>query len=443
MDNSLDNLLGDSNSGAHAARSPLKILNHLDQIGYKENIAIMLGLHNIHSKTDIFSANYQLLKDHKERKLTTTIFIEALSYNLAKQGNKSITPARVRDLLSRFSSVDHLEFHPYDNCNEACYMCTYSSSHLIPEAPTKRFPYSHLSKLALLNPKSLIIVGGGEPTLYRYGEYKFDSLIRSIRLSIPAIPLALVTNGTFNPSGGWTKEFGWLRISLDAATPETYLKIKGKPFFDRVLDNFIDYLRSDIPRIGIGFLYSKLNIEEYVECAHLIYKLVMDKAPDKLYKVDIQYRPLRNDNPDAPFLEALEEQDITTTVDRINKLSSISEDFEAFLRNQTNITSLLGSNNLRGFRRCYYSEIFKIVRANGDIRPCCVRIDDPDLYIGNILDNSLEEIGINTLYIACKGNIYCSPKYCKLSVINHIAEAGVNQEVLPSTSKDILNDPMF
>ena len=222
---------------------------------------------------------------------------------------------------------------------------------------------------------------------------------------------------TFLPAGNWPNRYSWIRISLDAASSKTYKNFRGKNFFNKVIKNYLQYLDFDVPYVGISFLFAKSNIHEYAQVAHFIYNLVKKEKPQHLNKVNIQYRPLRRDPYEyhKEFTEAVTQEQIQTAVKEVLELAKTSQQMEKFLKEQTNITAILGGNSHPplDFNRCYYSQVFKIIRANGDLRPCFIRVTEPDFIIGNIHRDSPETIALNTLYIAAKQKPHCDAHGCR------------------------------
>jgi sulfatase maturation enzyme AslB (radical SAM superfamily) len=129
----------------------------------------------------------------------------------------------------------------------------------------------------------------------------------------------------------------------------------------------------------------------------------------------------------------------------VQELAGASEELKAFLRNQTNITAVLGGNTHlpHEFSRCYYSQTFKIVRANGDLRPCFIRVVEPDFKLGNIINDSLETIALNTLYIAARRKLHCDSLGCCQCHVNYTFEQGLLGNLQPSASPEVQQDPMY
>jgi hypothetical protein len=129
----------------------------------------------------------------------------------------------------------------------------------------------------------------------------------------------------------------------------------------------------------------------------------------------------------------------------LEELAGESPEMEAFLRDQTNARAILAGNihTPQEFGRCYYAEVFKIVRANGDVRPCCIRVLEPDLWLGNILTDSLESIACRTMVVADRSLPFCSPRYCRMGGVNRLVERGLRGEIQPPISPQVVADPMF
>lgn len=444
--NPLDFLKGDEERGWHVARNLGKPLNHLEFLGSQEKIAIKLNLHNVVTPPDVFDLNYRLLEEHQQGKLTTSQLLDHLSSQLKAHGHQ-ISVDEIRLLLQEYATVRHMEFHPSDVCNLTCLGCTYGHDDPETKPLPINYPFQYVRNIARLKPKSMVIIGGGEPTLYRQSQYHFQELIDEIIEHNPKITLALTTNGTFKPPGDWPNKFAWIRLSLDAATEGTYKNFRGKATFHKVVENYLSYLDYEVPSVGISFLFARSNIHEYAAVADFIFKLVKKEKPQSLPKVNIQYRPLRRDphNYHKPFTEAITEQQIQTAVKEVTELAGSSSAMETFLREQTNISAVLGGNTHPSyeFSRCFYSQTFKIVRANGDLRPCFIRVTEPDFILGNLINDPLETIALNTLYVGAKRKPHCNSHGCRQCHVNYIFEQGLAGKVQPSKSPDVLADPMY
>lgn len=447
VDNPLQDLLPeDFDHGLHVARNLLKPLNHLDFLRRKEEIAVELQLHSLLTPRVLFDRQYALLAEHQAGKVPSAAVIKHLTCQL-QQENVPCSEDDVRAKLREYATIRHMEFHPSDVCNLTCRGCTYGHDDPETKPLPINFPFDAIQKIAQLQPRSMVIIGGGEPTLYRSGKYHFQQMIEEVVATNPGIRLALVTNGTFKPAGNWPGQFAWIRLSLDAATAHTYADFRGKPMFERVVQNYLNYLDYDVPAVGLSFLFARSNIHEYAAVARFVFDLVKQEKPHALHKINIQYRPLRHDPYlyDKPFTEAVSSAQVAKALQEVRELAESSQEMKAFLRHQTNITAVLGGNTHppHEFSRCYYSQTFKIVRANGELRPCFIRVVEPEFVLGNIISDSLETIALNTLYVGARRRPHCDAHGCRQCHVNYTFEQGLKGTLAPSPSPEVQADPMY
>ncbi|MBK8043937.1 MAG: SPASM domain-containing protein [Haliscomenobacter sp.] len=148
---------------------------------------------------------------------------------------------------------------------------------------------------------------------------------------------------------------------------------------------------------------------------------------------------------DQPFTQAITQQQIDTAIQEVIALAKRSQELEHFLRHQTNNTAILGGNTHPSleFNRCYYSQVFHIIRANGDLRPCFIRVTEPDFVLGNIYRDALEKIALNTLYIGARKKPHCDAHGCRQCHVNATFEKGLTGEMTPSCSQEVLGTSCF
>ena len=157
-----------------------------------------------------------------------------------------------------------LEFHPSDRCPLECMYCTYSNS------KSAIFPFDGLEKLSIFNPRAIVISGGGEPLYYNYKGKNFIDLIDKIRCIFPKAQMGLISNGQFIEKGDWVNTFDWVRISVDTSKDSTFKMIKDGDL-QKSLDTIGFLLNQNVKHVGIGYVYSRLNINEVYDFLKLIY----------------------------------------------------------------------------------------------------------------------------------------------------------------------------
>jgi radical SAM protein with 4Fe4S-binding SPASM domain len=101
--------------------------------------------------------------------------------------------------------------------------------------------------------KGVVLEGGGEPTLHR----DFNQIVQS--LSETGLPVGLITNGITPIDADSLKSLEWIRVSLDASTPEEFKSLKHYNGFERVLSN-IYYYAQHCSMVGIGYVVANCNM---------------------------------------------------------------------------------------------------------------------------------------------------------------------------------------
>jgi len=358
-----------------------------------------------------------------------------------------------RSTFSKFKSkiilqTARLEVHPTDTCNLACYNCC--SKQDLPSLKPKQtsYPFRYLYKLKMFNPRAIVISGGGEPTLYRSGNKFFNNYIQELKRIFPNAILGITTNGTIIPKGAWENYFKWLRISLDAANRETYRSLKGRDCFEKVLKNFDWYvMNTNIQEVGIGFLYSKNNINEAFEVSKLIFERCLLKYPNQISKINIQYRPLRKDfcNSRKCFKDAISVKDAENEIEKFNNEFKLNKVYKNFVQENTNYQDILKGNFNKqiGFHYCSYSKISVLVKANGNIRPCCIGQDREELAMGNCIKDSRNILAQKMLKFHSSLPLLCSKNTCRYNKINALLEKSSSTVISKSNFSRIKNDPMF
>lgn len=169
----------------------------------------------------------------------------------------------------------HVQLVLSDLCNQSCHFCSYrdpgyQASKLFHVEgnynPNRKIPFAKvvemLDDFAEMGVKGIQLTGGGEPTVHP----QFGEVLDEIRKR--RIPYGLITNGVllhrFDVS-----DAAWLRISIDAATAETYRKVRQVPkdHFERALAQVEKY------KSGTGFVVTHENWMEVSDAVKLFKSL--------------------------------------------------------------------------------------------------------------------------------------------------------------------------
>jgi len=143
------------------------------------------------------------------------------------------------------------------SCNLQCRWCV--DRKLREEAPgtwqTGRV-LEVLDEYRHIGANSLVIDGGGEPTLHP----EFARVV--IHAAAQGFRLGLVTNGLLlSEYADILPLFDWIRVSLDAPNPTLYRSYKGVDGFDRALAGIGAAVSAEGPVVGVGYLSAREAVE--------------------------------------------------------------------------------------------------------------------------------------------------------------------------------------
>ena len=248
--------------------------------------------------------------------------------------------------------------------------------------------------------EAVCIAGGGEALLHP----DIGKFIH--RLVNNGIEVGIVTNGThLNKNLNALSKCTWIGVSVDAGTPETFKKIKGKDKFDVVINNMrhlIEYskyhnARLSMDRPGYGLTYKYLlhpyNVNEIVQAVKIAKEIGCKNF--HLRPMGIPWDKLKDSDTDTVFKSV----DIKT----FNRQIKEARKYESPLFGVYGITHKFGDklNIANIFSKCYAvfmtCAIMPATDGNNDhvtVGLCCDRRGDERLELATNLDdiNKLAEV---------------------------------------------------
>jgi MoaA/NifB/PqqE/SkfB family radical SAM enzyme len=280
-----------------------------------------------------------------------------------------------------------LDLDPTSFCDLACPECI-SSSLLNEDGFRSDRLLSLCDELSDAGVRGVIFIGGGEPLMHR----ATPSAIR--RLASRGVQVAMVTNGTqlrrLDPPT--VALLSWLRVSVDAATPETFALLRpsknGKSKFGEVVDGISYSVDSNAQQLGFSFVAlvrptrtgHVSNIVEIPAAARLAKTLGCDYIEFKAQLAcDHQVDPemLRNR---AAIKLAIDEALLENSP---NFRVLISSTLASVLRNDP--------PQQKGYRSCQVSMLHATVTPRG-LYPCAYHRGDHKLNRGDLMAKSFQEV---------------------------------------------------
>lgn len=309
-------------------------------------------------------------------------------------------------------------------CNLKCTMCPRTLEHSPTGGADKDFD------LAMLEPLQYAIEHSDAVCMSLFGEPflnpRFFDIAQGIKKRNPRAFVSATTNGTLLRPETIRKiidiDLGGIAVSIDAADPDLYAKIRKGATLDKVLAG-IDALNAAkkaagpdrrTPHLSIGFVAMTENFEEFPKIVELAAKHdvpfvsispVDDFSLTDTYGLkDGASMGERREHLRQVFLKGLEkgaelEVEIAPSlvVRLVHEIGVPSEDFKEF-----DIDPALFDNSLtaeqtaerRWFKDCKVPFIHAFVSAEGNVHPCCVS----SRVMGNVRDRDFESIWLGETY---------------------------------------------
>lgn len=172
-------------------------------------------------------------------------------------------------------------FEVANRCNSKCATCPLTFS---PHEQARQLSIDEFRQLVAQLPdlRRAVLQGIGEPLLNR------DLAAMIAHLKDRGVYVVFNTNAALLTRRKQVEliqsRLDELRVSLDSSTPETYLKIRGIPAFERVVDNVADMVRtraalgSRTPRISFWMTGMRDNLDELPDLISLAGRLGVDEV---------------------------------------------------------------------------------------------------------------------------------------------------------------------
>jgi radical SAM protein with 4Fe4S-binding SPASM domain len=241
-----------------------------------------------------------------------------------------------------------------------------------------------------------IVWGGGDPTA---NPFTYDGMLYARHKGITS---SFLTNGTFlDVDRCLDADPILIRISLNCGTPETYSKFHGYPrdwdYFDRVKENMRTLARRKLERgartlIGISLITDERNMDDMIAAAEEIRAVVDEVGPGIDYVIS---RPVMNyehfDKKWAQVKDGTKER----------ALALVSEGGEVWrILNDINVPLVLIKDSYEEpppaddyvGTDCLAYGFYGELRHNGDVQLCSDSYGNPEYTIGNLFENTLDEI---------------------------------------------------
>jgi len=280
----------------------------------------------------------------------------------------------------KVEQIASLTIHFTENCNLRCEYCSYARQRMKDEISD-----SVINEVTSRDPMYTCIVGGGEPTFLK-NPHRFSELLSKF----PDGKAYMLCNGTIVPSDPevWIPKFDFIRISLDAGSPETFIKVKGEDYYAKVRSNIERLLKLGVNRVGISFVVQKNTIYDLPQLLKETSYYFFEYG----YRFYVRIKPLRGYDPLLPSREQ-----IKRVTDQLMEECVKSFMFNRFIEEATDFRGLqVMDKPITGVKpitpKCYYSLLYVLVSATADVFPCGLMSRKNQNSLGNLKSDSWETI---------------------------------------------------
>ena len=302
----------------------------------------------------------------------------------------------------------YMEISPSGACNHRCIFCALDYMEYRPSFLRTEVLKERLTELGRLGLKSVMLGGEGEPLLHR----DISDIILHAKAS--GIDVAITTNGvllTKEFSERTLKSVSWIKVSINAGTPDTYARIhRAKDSdFERVLSNLA--VAAAVSReqggncvIGAQMILLPENAGEVEQLAALCREANLSYLVIKPYSQ--HHKSITREYEDfdyGPFLSMM------------RKLETFNDNqFRVIFRENT-MKKI--QRNRRGYERCLALPFWSYIDSDGNVWGCSAYLGDEQFQYGNIYQQTFEQIWKgerrrkNLEYVQCA----LDPEECRMN----------------------------
>lgn len=273
------------------------------------------------------------------------------------------------------------------NCNNRCNFCMHRSYYYANAMMDLELYRRIINEFKEVDVKGMIFSSSGEP-LTNTNIVDFITYTKKV-----GIDIALVTNGTALQRRGLieiiAKDVTWIRISLDAGTPETRAKIHGVPLedFEKVLESLTmladEKARIDgLCHIGAQMVVTEENWWEVYEAVRRIKETRIDYFQIK----PVVFHPKDN----KPQLSRRFWETALVLIDA-TKRDFEDEEFDVFVKYDQFDAIMASDHEKSVYERCR-AHFFPVIEATGKIYHCSQTRGLPEFELGDLSKSSFKEI---------------------------------------------------
>jgi len=314
-----------------------------------------------------------------------------------------------------------LYIEPTNRCNSRCNICVRTFSQKEPE---RDLSYENFRLITDQFPRleRVVLHGIGEPLLNR-------DIFRMVRhLKSRGAYVLFNSNAILLDTGAQKKlldsGLDEYRVSIDSATSETYEKMRGVPFFNRVIENVKGLVElkkrfGKGAKISLWFVGTRENIRELPA----LIEIASEIGVDEVYLQRLTFPEKPSQNSIMQEENAIYQSPEPWMIELLNSCEDLAKEkgVRLFSSGSTTPGNYLGQNEgeNHAWKKCTRPWNLSYITANGRVLPCCISPFSSksyrELILGNAFEEPFNEIWEGNRYKALRAGLAsaCPPEFCR------------------------------
>jgi MoaA/NifB/PqqE/SkfB family radical SAM enzyme len=307
-----------------------------------------------------------------------------------------------------------------NRCNSLCASCPLTYDHFLPFEPKHHLTWPQFRRIVDQLPQleRAVLHGIGEPLLNPELP-RFVAHLKQRGAQVLFNTNALLLDerrGDALCAAGLDE----LRVSLDAATPQLYHRLRGIDKFDQIVANLDAFMTRhggrECPRVSLWFVGMRENLDELPAFVHLAAELdVPEVYLQRLvyFGGDIGAQSLRHYDerttmvPEQSLFGTLEQHQAALIGECETLAAELGLTFRA--SGATTPHESVAVKGAHPWQGCYRPWALMYITATGTALPCCIAPfatpDYPSIMLGNILARPLAEVWNDRPYQALRAAV--------------------------------------
>jgi MoaA/NifB/PqqE/SkfB family radical SAM enzyme len=309
----------------------------------------------------------------------------------SKLYQESIYPSAVKVARGeRLRAPLVVDLDPTSFCDLACPECISTGVLNQGQFPRRRLEQI-AEEMAAAGVQAVILIGGGEPLMHK-GVGRVIEILHSA-----GIRIGLVTNGTLidRHLDDLAARLSWIRVSVDAATAETYGQFRpsrsGASQFPKIIANMRRLARCKQGKLGYSFLLMQRRDDSGKVIGSNYHEVL--QAGLLARSIGCDYFEIKAMMNDDHVVAEQTEADVALVSRQLETLRTLESEHFRLLESSTwrELSRTAPEAQVKNYRACKIAELRTTITPSG-VYICAYHRGDPGARLGDVLDTPLTQM---------------------------------------------------